>query len=54
MQVGLKMLEDGVLLKSQANLFATNAATWTPELEALLSTLAEKLATSVPTKAAVR
>lgn len=32
---GLKILEDGVILKSQANLIATNAAAWTPELEAV-------------------
>ena len=32
---GLKVLDDGVLLKSQANLVASNAAPWTPELKAL-------------------
>jgi ATP phosphoribosyltransferase len=32
---GLKILEDGVLLKSEANLIASNAAPWTPALEAL-------------------
>ncbi len=51
---GLKILDDGVILRSQANLFATNAATWTPEIEDLLATPAEKLATSVPAKATVR
>jgi ATP phosphoribosyltransferase len=32
---GLKVLDDGVILKSQANLVASNAAPWTPELRAL-------------------
>jgi len=29
---GLKVLDDGVILRSQANLIASNAAPWTPEL----------------------
>lgn len=32
---GLKILDDGVILKSEANLLATNAAQWTPDLEAV-------------------
>jgi ATP phosphoribosyltransferase len=32
---GLKILEDGVLLKSEANLIASNAAPWTAGLEAV-------------------
>ncbi len=32
---GLKILDDGVILKSQANLIASNAAAWTPELQAI-------------------
>jgi ATP phosphoribosyltransferase len=31
---GLKILDDGVILKSQANLIASNAAAWTPRIEA--------------------
>jgi ATP phosphoribosyltransferase len=46
---GLKVLDDGVILKSQANLFATNAAQWTPDLEALCAELTVRLA---PTAAA--
>jgi ATP phosphoribosyltransferase len=45
---GLRVLEDGVILKSQANLCGSNAATWTPELEAICAELAGKLAQSVP------
>ncbi len=51
---GLKILDDGVILKSQANLFATNAAHWTPELEAVCAELTEKLANSIPSKATAR
>jgi ATP phosphoribosyltransferase len=41
---GLKILDDGLILKSQANLLASNAAAWTPALEALCATLTAKLA----------
>lgn len=51
---GLKILDDGVILKSQANLFATNAAQWTPENEAVCAELTAKLSASVPEKATVR
>jgi len=39
---GLKVLEDGVILKSQANLIASNAAPWTPELHALEAHIAAR------------
>ena len=42
---GLKILDDGVILKSQANLIATNAATWTPALEKTARDIAERLRT---------
>jgi ATP phosphoribosyltransferase len=32
---GLKVLDDGVVLKSRANLVASRAASWTPELAAM-------------------
>jgi ATP phosphoribosyltransferase len=32
---GLKVLDDGVVLKSQANLVSSNAAAWSPELRRL-------------------
>ena len=32
---GLRVLDDGVILKSEANLIASKAAPWTPELSAL-------------------
>ncbi len=51
---GLKILDDGVILKSQANLFGTNAAVWTPELEALCADLTARVSTSVPEKATLR
>jgi ATP phosphoribosyltransferase len=37
---GLKVLDDGVILKSQANLIASNAAPWTGELRALEAQIA--------------
>jgi ATP phosphoribosyltransferase len=39
---GLKVLDDGVILKSQANLVASNAAPWTPELRALEAEIAAR------------
>lgn len=51
---GLKILDDGVILKSQATLFATNAAAWTPELEALCADLTRKLEASLPASATSR
>lgn len=40
---GLKILDDGVILKSQANLLASNAAQWTPELERIRSEIAQAM-----------
>ncbi len=40
---GLKILADGVILKSQANLFASNVATWTPEAITARDALQERL-----------
>lgn len=40
---GLKILDDGVILKSEANLIASNVAQWTPELSRLRDALAGKL-----------
>jgi ATP phosphoribosyltransferase len=41
---GLKVLDDGVILKSQANLVSSNAAPWSPELRRLECEVAAKLA----------
>lgn len=41
---GLKILDDGVILRSQANLVAANQAPWTPQLRALRDRLAGQLA----------
>jgi ATP phosphoribosyltransferase len=41
---GLKILDDGVILKSQANLIASNAAPWTPELRVLEAQIAARFA----------
>jgi ATP phosphoribosyltransferase len=40
---GLKVLDDGVILKSQAHLMASKAAPWTPELGALEAQIAARL-----------
>lgn len=40
---GLRILDDGVILKSQANLIAANLANWTPELRALQDQLVRRL-----------
>ena len=39
---GLKVLDDGVILRSQANLIASNAAPWTAELTALETQIAAR------------
>ena len=39
---GLKVLDDGVILKSQANLMASRAAPWTPELAAIEAQIAAR------------
>ena len=41
---GLKVLEDGLILKSQANLVSSNGAPWTPELRNLEREVAARLA----------
>jgi ATP phosphoribosyltransferase len=41
---GLKVLDDGVILKSQANLVSSNAAPWSPELRRVEGEVVEKLA----------
>jgi len=41
---GLKVLDDGVILKSQANLVSSNAAPWSPELRRLEREVAARLA----------
>jgi ATP phosphoribosyltransferase len=40
---GLRVLDDGVILKSQANLMASRAAPWTPELSAIEAEIAGRL-----------
>jgi ATP phosphoribosyltransferase len=40
---GLRVLDDGVILKSQANLMASRAARWTPALTAIEAQLAVRL-----------
>jgi ATP phosphoribosyltransferase len=40
---GLKVLDDGVILKSQAHLMASRSAHWTPELAAIEAQIAERL-----------
>ena len=39
---GLKVLDDGVILESQANLVASKAAPWTPELAAIEAQIAAR------------
>ncbi len=40
---GLKILEDGIILKSEANLIASNVAQWTPAMTAARAELVQKL-----------
>ena len=40
---GLRILDDGIILKSQANLIAANTAPWTAELTALRNALVARL-----------
>ena len=42
---GLKVLEDGVILKSQASLVSSNAAPWTGELRQWEREVADRLVT---------
>jgi ATP phosphoribosyltransferase len=39
---GLKILDDGVILRSQANLIASKAAPWTPDLSAIEAEIAAR------------
>jgi ATP phosphoribosyltransferase len=41
---GLRVLDDGIVLKSQANLVSSNAAPWSPELRRLEAEVVAKLA----------
>ena len=43
---GLKILDDGVILKSQANLITSNAAQWTPQLEAVRDAMLRAMQTA--------
>ena len=45
---GLKVLGDGVLLKSEANLIASTGAAWSPKLEALAQVIAKTLPAGLP------
>jgi ATP phosphoribosyltransferase len=40
---GLVVLDDGVILRSQANLMASKAAAWTPELAAIEAHIGQRL-----------
>lgn len=40
---GLRILDDGVILKSQANLVTSNAANWTPQTRQSLNEIIERL-----------
>jgi ATP phosphoribosyltransferase len=41
---GLKVLDDGLILKSEANLVSSKAAAWTDELRAVERQIAARLA----------
>lgn len=45
---GLKILDDGVILKSEANLLASNAAHWTQEFDAVREGIVQALKTLKP------
>jgi len=40
---GLRVLDDGVMLRSEANLIASKAARWTPATEALMAEIAARM-----------
>jgi ATP phosphoribosyltransferase len=42
---GLKVLDDGILLRSEATLFSSRAATWAPEVRATLNEIAARINT---------
>jgi ATP phosphoribosyltransferase len=48
----LKVLEDGPILRSQATLFLSRAATWTPEAEAALREICARIGAEIPVLAA--
>jgi ATP phosphoribosyltransferase len=48
---GLRIVSDGVILKSQANLCASNAAAWAPVLEKLSARIEKRLANPISTAA---
>jgi ATP phosphoribosyltransferase len=39
----LRILDDGLILRSEANLIASNTAAWTPATEELLRTIAARM-----------
>ena len=41
----LKVLDDGILLRSEATLFSSRVAAWTPEARAVLNEIASRIAT---------
>ena len=41
---GLRILDDGLVLKSEANLIASNVADWTPELQAVVDDITARMA----------
>lgn len=48
---GLRILDDGVILRSEANLVASNVAPWTPELTTLRRKIVSQMAKPGPTSA---
>ncbi|NOT70303.1 MAG: ATP phosphoribosyltransferase [Hyphomicrobium sp.] len=40
---GLKILDDGIILKSEANLLASNVAAWTPRLDAVRAEILSRM-----------
>ena len=49
---GLRILDDGVILQSEANLVASRAATWTPKAREAEALLMARIATIIPAPAA--
>ncbi|MBN8912070.1 MAG: ATP phosphoribosyltransferase, partial [Rhizobiales bacterium] len=42
---GLRILDDGLVLRSEANLIASNSAAWTPAARELMETISERIKT---------
>ncbi len=40
---GLRILEDGLVLRSEANLIASNSATWTPAVRQLMEAISDRM-----------